>query len=73
MRLKLYTTKGLLVKQRIANLLPWLMLTLLTIAIFVAAQTEKTHYDCAYDDQVMTSTGQCIDLDSIYDAAKDNE
>ncbi len=58
-------------RNRIANLLPWLMLTLLTIAIFIAAQTENTHFDCAYDDQVMESDGTCRDIDFYLDSYQD--
>ncbi len=64
----------------VSHIAPWVLLTLLTIAVFVAAQTEKrvpihdgAVYSCEFDDQWMTSTGECIDPDSVWDAAQDRK
>ncbi len=45
------------------------MLVLL-VAVLFAAQTELR---CDYDDQVMTSSGVCLELDAIHDAATDQK
>ncbi len=62
----------------VSHIAPWILLTLLTVAVFVAAQTEKRvpihdepTYSCEFDDQWMTSTGQCVAPDSVWDAANE--
>ncbi len=52
------------------DLWSWVFLIALTVAVLVAAQTEQV-FDCPFDDQVMSSSGVCIELDSIWDAAND--
>ncbi len=66
------TTKRTPMSKTLGDAGAWLMLVMLTIAILIAAQTEPGHQaHCPYDDQVMTSSGQCLELDAIYDAARD--
>ncbi len=52
------------------DLWSWVFLIALTVVILIAAQTEQV-FDCQYDDQLMSSSGMCIEPDSLLDAATD--